>query len=257
MLFLSKDLVKELPVSDQTPKEVFLSFTENSRIEIPARIHLTRSGYMYIFLKGQTINPEINIFIDIFYQALNKINGAYYDHGSILFALQFLSHFFFSGMPIPEIKESLGPDNLGKTFYRHLQEGIPVYEISDKIKFIYFKDHQNYSLHMITESTYKNEDDGFCTDITFLINGMPLVFITVKKQNGIEGIIAKRKQMEVRSKINKFRNFITTTQIVAFSINMRYDDNDMVQIHAVYYTSCNYHYDLFLLVFMNEWAVKK
>jgi type I restriction enzyme R subunit len=253
MLFLSKDLVKELPVLDQTPKGVFSSLTENYRVEIPAHIHLTRLGYMYIFLKGQTLNPETNIFIDIFYQALNKINEAYYDHDSTLFALQFLSQFFFSGMPIPEIKETLEPDNLGKFFYRRHQEDIPIYKIYDKIIFIDFKNHQNYSFHMIIDSTYKKDDNGFRTDIIFLINGTPLVFIIVKKQNDSEGVIAKRKQMEIRSKNNKFKNFINATQIVAFTINMEYDDNDIVPIHAVYCTSCNYHYDLFLLILMNGW----
>jgi hypothetical protein len=51
-------------------------FNENSRVKIPALIHLTRLGYTYLSLKGPAapkIDPTTNIFIDIFHQSLNKI----------------------------------------------------------------------------------------------------------------------------------------------------------------------------------------
>jgi type I restriction enzyme R subunit len=39
----------------------------------------------------------------------------------------------------------------------------------------------------------KRGDEEFRPDITVLINGMPLVFIEVKKPNNREGVIAEKK----------------------------------------------------------------
>jgi type I restriction enzyme R subunit len=124
------------------------------------------------------------------------------------------------------------------------------------IKLTDFKYTQYYLFHIIIDSTNKNKD-GFCTDITFLINGILFVFIMVKKPNNIEGIIAKHKKMKVRSENRKLRSFINTIQIMAFSIDMEYDGNDMMPIQAIYYTQYNYCHDLLLSIFMNEWAVIK
>ncbi|WP_010255976.1 type I restriction endonuclease subunit R [Treponema primitia] len=218
-----------------------MPFNENSRVKIPALIHLTRQGYTYISLKGQKIDPTTNIFIDIFHQSLNKINETYYNRDSAILIMEFLSQSLLSGKLISEIKESLEPDNLGETFYRYLQEGIPVEGIPDKIKLIDFKNPQNNSFHVVTELTYKNGEDEFRPDITLLINGMPLVFIEVKKPNNTEGIIAEHRRMEARSTNKKFRKFINITQIMVFSNNMEYDDNDTEPIQGAYYASCNYH----------------
>lgn len=53
------------------------SFNENSRVKIPALLHLTRLQYKYISLKQveQQIDNETNIYKKSFRVALNQING--------------------------------------------------------------------------------------------------------------------------------------------------------------------------------------
>ena len=54
-------------------------FNENSRVKIPALIQLTRLGYGYLSLKDSNvysqIDPDTNIFCDIFTSSLVKINS--------------------------------------------------------------------------------------------------------------------------------------------------------------------------------------
>ena len=47
---------------------------ENSRVKIPAIIHLVRMGYEFIDQKEHDINRSNNIFKDILKQSLKKIN---------------------------------------------------------------------------------------------------------------------------------------------------------------------------------------
>ena len=53
-------------------------FNENSRVKIPAIVHLTRLGYKYLSIKDSAvksqIDPATNIFRDIFNDSLRKIN---------------------------------------------------------------------------------------------------------------------------------------------------------------------------------------
>ena len=52
---------------------------ENSRVKIPALVHFTRLGYHYISLKSYSdnglIDEDTNIFMDLFCDAINRING--------------------------------------------------------------------------------------------------------------------------------------------------------------------------------------
>ena len=54
-------------------------FNENSRVKIPAIIQLTRLGYVYLSLKehgvSSQIDPDTNIFRDIFTNSLARINS--------------------------------------------------------------------------------------------------------------------------------------------------------------------------------------
>ena len=49
-------------------------FNEDSRVKIPAILHLMRLGYQYLSLKGQTWDIDTNIFPDLFKAAISKIN---------------------------------------------------------------------------------------------------------------------------------------------------------------------------------------
>lgn len=64
--------------------------------------------------------------------------------------------------------------------------------IRSNTKLIDFENFNNNSFHVVTELTYQNGDEEFRPDITLLINGMPLIFIEVKKPNNREGILAER-----------------------------------------------------------------
>ncbi|WP_262712403.1 MULTISPECIES: type I restriction endonuclease [unclassified Polaribacter] len=46
--------------------------------------------------------------------------------------------------------------------------------------------------------TYQKDDEVFRPDIILLINGMPLVFLEVKKPNNKDRVLAKHKRMQTR-----------------------------------------------------------
>ena len=80
-----------------------------------------------------------------------------------------------------EIKLTLDNEDLGRAFYEKLID-------RSGTKLIDFENFNNNSFHVVTELTYRNGDDEFRPDIVLLINGMPLVFIEVKKPNNQEGV---------------------------------------------------------------------
>jgi len=51
-----------------------MAFNENSRVKIPALLHLMRLGYTYIPLREQIRRSDSNIFEDIFLESLQRIN---------------------------------------------------------------------------------------------------------------------------------------------------------------------------------------
>ncbi len=66
--------------------------------------------------------------------------------------------------------------------------------------------------------------DEFRPDITLFVNGLPLVFIEVKKPNNIGGMVAEAERMnKLRFPNKKFRRFINITQLMIVSNNMEYD----------------------------------
>lgn len=51
-----------------------MAFNENSRVKIPALLHLMRLGYTYIPLREHIRREDTNIFESIFLESLQKIN---------------------------------------------------------------------------------------------------------------------------------------------------------------------------------------
>ncbi len=148
-----------------TNKELLknVEFTENTRVKLPAIVHLTRLGYTFLpKARMNNIHQDTNIFLNEFGRGLSKINGKNYSDIEI-------STF------ISEINTKLDNNDLGKAFYKCLQGGFPC-------KLIDFDNFENNLFTVVTELTYKNEEEEFRPDITVLINGMPLVFIEVKNQ---------------------------------------------------------------------------
>jgi type I restriction enzyme, R subunit len=194
-------------------------FNEDSRVKIPAILHLTRLGYTFLSKSQMTnVHPDTNIFIDQFKDGISRINNKKYSDKEI-------KSF------ITEISNELENNDLGKVFYKSLTGDF------DRCKLIDFNDFNNNVFHIVTELTYKKDDDEFRPDITILINGLPLAFIEVKKPNNHDGILAERKRMNVRCANKKFKKFINLTQLLIFSNNNEYDDESVTPIQGAFYAT--------------------
>lgn len=202
-----------------------MNHNENTRVKIPALIHLAKLGYTYFSLKNKeyVIDSETNILRNVFDAQFIKINGIKLDESN------FKS---ISEKEFKNISLELGQDNLGRSFYNRLiGKGNSSYKIIDWELF------QNNTFHVCTELTYKNGEDEFRPDITIFINGLPLAFIEVKKPNNHEGIKAERDRINDRFKNEKFRKFINITQLLIFSNNMEYDDLGQTQLQGAFYST--------------------
>ncbi|GAB1469187.1 DEAD/DEAH box helicase family protein [Chloroflexota bacterium] len=193
-----------------------MSFNENTRVKIPAILHLSRLGYEYISLSKSTHDEGTNIFTDIFSEALLRINPELDADG--------VKRVF------DNVSLALDNEDLGQAFYEMLTA-------ASGTRLIDFNDFNNNSFHVVTELNYKNGDDEFRPDVILLINGMPLAFVEVKKPNNHEGILAERERINVRFKNTKFRKFINISQILVFSNNMEYDNDSIEPIQGVFYST--------------------
>ena len=196
-----------------------MAFNENTRVKIPAILHLCRLGYKYLSLSNATFDNGTNIFTDIFAESISKINH---------------------GIEQDEIKRTfekisliLDNEDLGQGFYSMLTA-------TSGVKLIDFNHFENNQFHVVTELTCKNGEDEFRPDITLLINGMPLAFIEVKKPNNKEGVLAERKRINDRFKNKKFRKFINISQLLVFSNNMEYDTESIVPIQGAFYATTSF-----------------
>jgi len=196
-----------------------MSFNENTRVKIPAILHLCRLGYNYLSLSGAKIDESTNIFTDIFAESILRINPDL-EPGEVKRIFE-------------NVSLALDGEDLGRSFYNMLTS-------TSGVRLIDLKDFKNNSFHVVTELTCKNGDDEFRPDITLLINGMPLAFIEVKKPNNHEGILAERERINDRFKNKKFRKFINISQILVFSNNMEYDSDDIEPVQGAFYSTTSY-----------------
>lgn len=169
-----------------------MAFNEDSRVKIPTILHLCRLGYSYLSLNKAKWDETNNIFPDIFKDSIGRINS------DLKLTAGDLSRLY------DEIALSLENEDLGKVFHEKLID-------QSGIRLIDFKNFDNNSFHVVTELPCKKDDEEFRPDITLLINGMPLVFIEVKKPNNQDGIQAEINRMQKRSQNKKFRNFVNIT----------------------------------------------
>lgn len=196
-----------------------MKFNENSRVKIPALLHLMRLGYTYIPLTQQNRRDDTNIFENIFIESLQRINPNTTKEELIRL--------------LDEISLELDYEDLGQKFYQRLTT-------TSGVKLIDFNNFNNNSFHVTTELTCKNGDEEFRPDITLLINGMPLAFIEVKKPHNKEGIIAERNRINARFKNKHFRRFVNITQLMVFSNNMEYEDGIVEPIFGAFYATSAY-----------------
>lgn len=199
-------------------------YNEKTRVQMPALVHLTRLGYRYIGKiyeenAGETFDSDTNILIDAFRAAFARLNPEKKD--------KWLSVF-------DDIKKELNDDDLGKQFYGRLVSVSPY-------KLIDFENPENNDFCCTAEFTCRNGDDEFRPDITLFINGLPLVFIEVKRTNNVGGMVAEAKRMtQERFPNKKFRRFINCTQLMIFSNNMEYSSlGGIVPIEGAFYCTAS------------------
>jgi type I restriction enzyme R subunit len=197
-----------------------MKFTEATRVQIPAMVHLTRLGYTY-FGKitedkaGSVYDPDTNILTEIFRSQFEKLNP--HNPGAWVETLR-------------DIRKELNDDDLGRGFYTRLKTVSPY-------KLIDFENPENNTYHFTAEFTCKNGQDEFRPDITLFVNGLPLCFVEVKKPNNHSGMVAESTRMNnERFPNKKFRRFINITQLMIFSNNMEYDAlGGIVPIQGAFY----------------------
>ncbi len=196
-----------------------MAFNENTRVKLPAILHLCRLGYTYLPLRKAIWDAETNIFTDIFLESVGRLNPEL-SKDDIKRELE-------------AVKLVLDNEDLGQAFYTKLIS-------ASGVKLFDFKDPSRNSYHVVTELTYKNGEDEFRPDITLLLNGIPLAFIEVKKPNNHQGILEERDRIDTRFKNAKFRRFINLTQLLVFSNNMEYDPEDIEPIQGAFYATASY-----------------
>jgi type I restriction enzyme R subunit len=197
-----------------------MAFNENTRVKIPAILHLCRLGYTYLSLKQLVNDESTNILTNVFMEQMQRINQD-------LDAAQ-------AKRVLEDVSLKLEYEDLGKVFYEQLTA-------TSGIRLIDFKNFDNNAFHVVTEYTFKNGEDEFRPDITLFINGMPLAIIEVKKPDNERGIMAETERMKTkRNQNNKFRKFINQFQLLVFSNNMEYDMESIVPIQGAFYATSSY-----------------
>jgi len=196
-----------------------MSFNENTRVKIPAILHLCRLGYCYLPLSKAKRDESTNIFTDVFSESILRINPDL-DASGVKRVFE-------------NVSLALDNEDLGQAFYKMLIA-------NSGTKLIDFNDFNNNSFHVVTELTCKNGEDEFRPDITILINGLPLAFVEVKKPNNHEGILYERDRINDRFKNKKFRKFINISQVLVFSNNMGYDVESIEPIQGAFYSSTSH-----------------
>ncbi len=203
------------------------AFNEDSRVKIPALLHLTRLGYGYLSLKQAHWDTRSNIFPEIFETALRRINPD-------------LRREDVPGL-LDEIRLELQNDDLGKAFHKRLTT-------RSGVRLIDFDNPHNNSYHAVTELPFENGEDNFRPDITLLVNGLPLAIIEVKKRMNPGGVLEERRRMDRRHANRKFRHFFNLIQLQVFSNNMEYDEAAIDPVQGAFYAASTYgeaHFNYF------------
>ena len=195
-------------------------FSEATRVQMPAMVHLTRLGYKYFGKitedsKDVAYDADTNILLQVFEEQFKKLNPGH--EGEFLQVLK-------------DIRKELNDDDLGRGFYNRLKSVSP-------FKLIDFDNIERNAFHFTAEFTCKNGQDEFRPDITLFVNGLPLCFVEVKKPNNHGGMLAESIRMNnERFPNKKFRRFINITQLMIFSNNMEYDAlGGIVPIQGAFY----------------------
>lgn len=207
------------------------NFTENTRVQVPAALHLCRLGYEYLD-DITTYDEKTNILTDVLLSSLRRLNPT-------------LTETECKNV-LGDIRRMAAGDDLGREFYEMLSA-------NSGIKLIDYDHAENNTWHVTTEFTCEDKDtgDNFRPDITCFINGIPVAFIEVKKPNNHEGILAERERINTRMRNRRFKTFFNVTQLMIFSNNQEYDTDNTVPIQGAFY-SCTAREKAFFNVFREQ-----
>lgn len=200
------------------------TYNELTRVQLPAVLHLVKMGYKYFSYKQnkQYIDPETNIFVSEFRKQFLKLNPEAVNSD---FEKEF-----------KDIKLELGYNDLGRSFFNRIQG-----TSNSNYKFVDWENFSNNSFKIAIEVPCINGEEEFRPDITVFINGLPLSYIEVKQPNAIRdkttGMKSEFNRMTVRFKNQKFRKFHNITQLICFSDNMPYADDEGQQLQGSYYAT--------------------
>lgn len=212
-------------------KDAKSAFCEDSRVKFPTLMHLMGMGFKYVSLKGlktkyveapkTEFDPLTNILTDYFTDAYCTLNpkAEKKDAEDMLVKIQ----------------KSLQNDDLGRQFYNEilLNTGERIIDLSSPVNF-----YKNNSFQVATEMTCGSKDsDNYRPDITIFVNGLPLAFIEVKKENNHKGIQAETDRMKQRFVNPQYRRFLNITQIMVFSNDMEYDNNEVTPTIGAFYAT--------------------
>ena len=201
-------------------------FSELTRVQIPAALHLMRLGYTYLLRNGKEIaerEPDTNILVSVFKEQFLKFNN-------------YLTEEDFE-RELANIKLELDQNDLGRSFFRRLQG-------QEDTVYIDWENPEANTFHLALEVTCKNGQDEFRPDIVVFINGLPLSYIEVKQPNAIRdgktGIQSEQDRTRQRFENRKFRRFNNITQLIALSDNLPYISGQGQQKQGSYYGSNAY-----------------
>lgn len=212
-------------------KDAKSAFCEDSRVKFPTLMHLMGMGFKYVSLKGlktkyveapkTEFDPLTNILTDYFTDAYCTLNpkAEKKDAEDMLVKIQ----------------KSLQNDDLGRQFYNEilLNTGERIIDLSSPANF-----YRNNTFQVTTEMTCGSKDsDNYRSDITIFVNGLPLAFIEVKKENNHKGIQAETDRMKQRFVNPQYRRFLNITQIMVFSNDMEYDNNEVTPTIGAFYAT--------------------
>ncbi|MGS0972250.1 MAG: type I restriction endonuclease subunit R [Candidatus Izemoplasmataceae bacterium] len=196
------------------------TFNEATRVQMPAMVHLQCLGYKYYGKLSEDdvdtlYDRDTNILIQVFKEQFARLNPDFEGQAEQV---------------LKDIRQELDNNDIGRSFYKRLTSISP-------LKLIDFENISNNEFHFTAELTCKRDSEEFRPDITLFVNGLPLVFVEVKKPNNKGGIVAESLRMNnLRFPNKKFRRFINITQLMIFSNNMEYDTlGGVVPIQGAFY----------------------
>ena len=197
-------------------------FNELSRVQLPAVLHLRKLGYEFVSYKNhrQEFDHENNVYLPVFKKQFMILNpeATQEDFEKVY----------------KDIKLELNFDDLGQSFFNRIQGNG-----DSNLKYVDWENFENNKFQLAIEVPCENGEDEFRPDIMIFINGLPLSYIEVKQPNALRdnttGMKSEFKRMGRRFQNKKFKAFHNITQLICFTDNMPYADDEGQQMQGSYY----------------------